>query len=245
MLIKNFIKSYSINTSGKKKSYNTLSYLILNFFANFLIAIFLKFKIKPDAVTSLNLILYLTSTILIFSFQNENYFFGIIIFLITLLIDKCDGGLARIYKHKTFFGKYYDSIIDIIFPGIILLGLTLNYYIVNDDFLFLTIGIFSSFFLVFDSTVLDKYAAIVRWCNQENKSKIVPYLKKNMITNFHDILKQDIIFVCLILILLKPLSDSSQVYYFSIIYSICIYCGLYNLIFHSIKAKKNLNYKKK
>ena len=66
-----------------------------------------------------------------------------------------------------------------------------------------------------------------------------------MITNFHDILKQDIIFVCLILILLKPLSDSSQVYYFSIIYSICIYCGLYNLIFHSIKAKKNLNYKKK
>ena len=81
--------------------------------------------------------------------------------------------------------------------------------------------------------------------SRKNKSKIVPYLKKNMITNFHDILKQDIIFVCLILILLKPLSDFAQVYYFSIIYSICIYCGLYNLFFFSIKAKKNLNYKKK
>ena len=136
MLSKNFLKSYKINTKKKNISYYTLSYLLLNFLANFLIVIFSKLKIKPNTITSFNFLLYIISTTLIFSFHKDFYIYGILIFLLTLLIDKCDGGLARLYNYKTFFGKFYDGIIDVIFPSLIFLGLTLNYFKINNVFLF-------------------------------------------------------------------------------------------------------------
>ena len=106
MLSKNFLKSYKINTKKKKVSYNTLSYLLLNFLANFLIVIFSRLKIKPDTITSLNFLFYIISTFLIFSFHKDFYVYGILIFLLTLLVDKCDGGLARLYNYKTFLENF-------------------------------------------------------------------------------------------------------------------------------------------
>ena len=245
MLSKNFLKSYKINTKKKKVSYNTLSYLLLNFLANFLIVIFSRLKIKPDTITSLNFLFYIISTFLIFSFHKDFYVYGILIFLLTLLVDKCDGGLARLYNYKTFFGKFYDSIIDLIFPSVIFLGLTLNYYKINNDFFFLVIGSLASILLIADSAVLDKYAAITRWCNLENKTNIKPYLSKTIFKNIHDILKQDFILVCLILITLKPLTHEYQKYYFYTIFIISIFSGLSNLITCTISAKENLSKKKK
>ena len=219
--------------------------MLLNFLANFLIVIFSKLKIKPNTITSFNFLLYIISTTLIFSFHKDFYIYGILIFLLTLLIDKCDGGLARLYNYKTFFGKFYDGIIDVIFPSLIFLGLTLNYFKINNDFLFLIIGTLASILLIADSAVLDKYAAITRWCNLENKTNFKPYLNKNISAKIHDILKQDFVLVCLILITLKPLTHEHQKYYFYTIFIISIFCGISNLITCSIKAKGNLSKKKK
>ena len=38
----------------------------------------------------------------------------------------------------------------------------------------------ASILLIADSAVLDKYAAITRWCNLENKTNIKPYLSKTI-----------------------------------------------------------------
>ena len=44
MLYKNYLKSYNVNTK-KKGSYNTISYILLNYVANFIIAVF-EFKLN-------------------------------------------------------------------------------------------------------------------------------------------------------------------------------------------------------
>lgn len=246
MLYKNYLKSLNVNTKKRKKSDYTISYFLLNYIANFLIAVLLRLKVKPDTITNINLINYLISLILIYFYQKENfYIYGIYFYILTLLIDKCDGGLARIYKYKTFFGKFYDGLIDMIFPPLFFLGLTLTYYFKTDDLVMLFIGCNASIFFLLDIAVLDKFSAITRWCNKENNRNSKPYLKKNYFGKLLNFMRQDLILIALILISLNSIENIYQKYFFLSIYLTFYLSGLYNLTLHYLIAKKNLRIKKK
>lgn len=246
MLYKNYLKSYNVNTKQKKIPYNTISYYLLNYIANFVIALLLRLKVKPDTITYINLIIYLISLIFIFFYQKENfYIYGIYFYILTLLIDKCDGGLARIYKFKTFFGKFFDGLIDMIFAPLFFLGLTLNYFIRTDDLAMLFIGCNASMFLLLEIAVLDKFSAITRWCNKENNRNFKPYLQTKFLNQFLNILRQDVILIALLLIILNSHDDTYQKYFLISIYCSFIFTAFYSLVLHFLMAKKNLRIKKK
>jgi phosphatidylglycerophosphate synthase len=237
------IKSYNINCKYRNFQSVSLINFILNRFANIFIPIFFILKIKPNIVTIINFIFILTSLILIF-FYNEYFILAVLFYFIYLVFDQIDGGLARLYKKKTFFGKFIDSSIGVFFEGFFYIGLSLFFFNLKSDKLIFIFCLFSSFLYIFDVFILDKFSSLVRWCNEENNNKFSPYIRRKkflrMFLTFYDM------YVCLILILpffLHDLYIMENV--IILIFSILFLSAVFNISLHAIFAYKFLNFKKK
>jgi len=87
----------------------------------------LKFGVKPNTISTLSLALGIFGALILF-FGNIVLFIvsGIIIY-ISLILDHCDGQIARAKKISSPLGAYYDSIIDRIVEFSIIFSVTANY----------------------------------------------------------------------------------------------------------------------
>ena len=74
----------------------------------------------------------------------ENYLYGAIFVIFSIVIDLLDGSFAEAKKQKSFFGNYFDAIVDKIVEAIIYFGLAFNYPLLA--------------FLCFSTTMLNSYA---------------------------------------------------------------------------------------
>jgi len=74
----------------------------------------------------------------------ENYLYGAIFVILSIVIDLLDGSFAEAKKQKSFFGNYFDAIVYKIVEAIIYFGLAFNYPLLA--------------FLCFSTTMLNSYA---------------------------------------------------------------------------------------
>ena len=74
----------------------------------------------------------------------ENYLYGLIFVIFSILIDLLDGSFAEAKKQKSFFGNYWDAVVDKMVEAIIYFGLAFNYPLLA--------------FLCFSTTMLNSYA---------------------------------------------------------------------------------------
>lgn len=74
----------------------------------------------------------------------QNYLYGLIFVIFSILIDLLDGSFAEAKKQKSFFGNYLDAIVDKMVEAIIYFGLAFNYPLLA--------------FLCFTTTMLISYA---------------------------------------------------------------------------------------
>lgn len=74
----------------------------------------------------------------------ENYLYGSIFVIFSILIDLLDGSFAEAKKQKSFFGNYWDAVVDKMVEAIIYFGLAFNYPLLA--------------FLCFSTTMLNSYA---------------------------------------------------------------------------------------
>ena len=74
----------------------------------------------------------------------ENYLYGLIFVIFSILIDLLDGSFAEAKKQKSFFGNYLDALVDRMVEAIIYFGLAFNYPLLA--------------FLCFSTTMLNSYA---------------------------------------------------------------------------------------
>lgn len=246
MFLKNLWLSYKINTKNKKNPYYTFTYFFFNHLANLLISILLVFKIRPNTFTYINIIISVLQIYFIFLFNEQALKIGVTLYFVSLLADKCDGGLARIYKFKTFYGKYLDGLNDIVGRALFFYGLGLNVLILNPNKNLEIFFVISILFFVIDNFILDRYSAIARWCNEENKSNISPTIKHifffQVISN---ILKQDVINIIIVLIFLTPPGHNFNTYYLLFFSVIFILMGVISILSHSISARNNFDLSKK
>lgn len=246
MILKNLKISYKINSKNKKSSYYTITYFLFNYLSHIPISLLLFFKVRPNTITNFNIIITALSVYFLYLLNEQTLKLGIILYFITLLIDKCDGGLARIYKSKTFYGKYLDGLIDIVGYSLIFYGIGLNILTFNQDETLEVILMFAVVFFVIDNFILDRYSAIARWCNAENKSNISPLIKQNKYFQiFSNFVKQDIVNIILVLIALTPPKNSLQEYYLFTFSFIWILSGSTSLLLNTISAYQNFNLPKK
>ena len=108
-------KSFQINSSYRRFNSISVSGYLINRLANFFIPIFLILKVKPNTITVINF--FLGCCCIIFLFISDSVFFSysILLYILNKILDHCDGGLARFYQKKTFFGKLIDSLSDVFF----------------------------------------------------------------------------------------------------------------------------------
>jgi len=99
-----------------------------------------------------------------------NMVLGILIYHFALLIDFVDGQLARFRKKTTLGGTYLDRFFTYVHRGLIVFALGIGVYNSTNQIMYLYIGLWSCFFLVFDNlNKLKVYETLIN----ENKLKLL------------------------------------------------------------------------
>ena len=244
MYINYLLKSFKINSAHRPFGQLTIHGYFFNKLANFFIAFFIILKIRPNHVTYLNFLLSLMCIYVAIDSIDSNFNLIFTFYIFFLILDHCDGGIARILKIKTFFGKYLDGLVDLFFLNIFYCILTIKYFYIYSDIYILVIGLIANIFLCYDIFILDRYSAIVRWCNKENKTNLKSYIRKNLLFKFNIII-QDVIFFSILFLFVVGFNNSQIRSLMILIFSCVILSSIINLILHTFVAQKNLNFRKK
>jgi phosphatidylglycerophosphate synthase len=239
-----FKKVYKVNTSYKKINTLSVSDFFISRIANYFITILVILKIKPNYLTIFNYFVGLFAICIIF-FEGIKFIdYATYLFVFHYIIDNSDGGLARFYKKKTFYGKLLDSMSDTLFKVFFYTVIFFGFFKINYDYNIFFYNIVGSIFILLDIFILDKFSSLVRWCNVENKNKFPPYIRRQKFSRIFFVF-QDIIFFSTILL---PFFKENTVVFLLLIIIIStafIASGFFNLAVHLFYGYKFLNFKKK
>lgn len=177
-----YYKLIKENKLNIKLSDNTIFDYLFRKIGIYLSVFFVKLKIHPTYINLANFIFGLTALLVIF-IDSNNFRYSIILFLIAYFIDLTDGNVARFYKISSFWGRFLDSMIDILIVSFI--NIVFLHYVEN-NFIIKNTGYFALVFCPIYHMIYDKYSSLARWSNLINKTKILPYirLKKGKRINF-------------------------------------------------------------
>ncbi len=248
--MKKIFKIYKKVVSQNQKIYNLKNTaLILVFFSkiSYLISpILIFFKFNPNRITYFNFFLSLSLVFLIFFASSNNSFiiYGITLYFICLIVDFCDGSVARYYKTTSFYGKFIDGLVDVFLKTFLILSLSAYGFKITGDKLLIFLGSMSSLLASFDTFILDRYSAIVRWFNEENKKDIKPYIRKTFLPRL-SFLCTDIFIISIGCILLTKNSNQHLYYNLLVIFFISSYSSIQNVIIHLTFSFRNLRHKNK
>ncbi len=156
------------------------------------------------------------------------------------IVDFCDGSVARHYNKSTFYGRFIDGVADIFLNAFLVFSLSFYSFKIFESFNLLALGCIAAILTSFDSFIYDKYAALARWSNSENKAKVLPYIKKTFMPKL-PFLYNDLITI--LLFLLPFLKFEKNFFFFSIlsIFLIFIISALQTLVIHLYFAFINFN----
>ena len=217
--------------------------LLLSKISYFFSPLFIILKIDPNIITFLNFILSIILIALIFFGSNDFISIAIIIYFICIIMDFCDGCVARYFNITSFYGRFIDGLVDIFQKTFLILSLSFYGFRIFADLNLLILGCTAALFASFDTFILDKYSALVRWCNLEMGRKIAPYIYKKINrrwTFFYDDIF--IFFIGLIYFTNK----NEEIFYYNLVFlfGLTIIAAIKNLIIHTLFSFKNLKLNK-
>jgi phosphatidylglycerophosphate synthase len=241
-------KSFRIHLSIRPFKERAINSYIFKVIGNFFIPLFIIFRIRSDAITLFNFFVGCCALFFIFNGNESFLIYAILFYLLNKILDNCDGGVARLNKKKTFFGKFIDSTSDIVIHVFFNLGVCFYFFLITSDLKIFFLGIVSSIFMSFDFFIYDKFSALVRWSNKENNKNFPPYVKNknfNFVFNF----LEDVYFFGLLSFFLVSFLLSNNLLFLRIILYIIFYVAIcssvLNFIRHFYFAHRFLNFRKK
>jgi phosphatidylglycerophosphate synthase len=241
----NLLVRVSKQTSNLKKLKNiSISGYLTAKLANFLLPVLIILKVKANTITILNFLISFFCIFFLFFFEGIYVYFSLFFYVLNKILDHCDGGLARFYKNKTFFGKFLDSISDALFASIFNLSLAIFFYFKTNNFFLMILGSFSSVLLCFDIFILDKYSSLIRWSNQENRNNHPSYIRKNYYPRFFYTL-EDFIFIGILAFYFFFNNFNYCQYILLSIFLIHFLSFFSNMFRHIFASYRFLNYNKK
>ena len=220
--------------------HEAISIYLMSIISFFITPFFIIFKFSANLITLINFFIATLSIFLIFCLDANLYIFGILLYVLNKILDFCDGNVARFNNKSTFFGRFFDAIVDIYFESLLLFAI--HYYcykIYSNEYLFI-FGSISAFFCVYGSCILDKYSSLARWSNDINKKKIKPYLRKSMNPRINFIL-YDFYYVCLISTLFFVYDKFSFMFAILVLTIATFILNIFIISSHIFYAKKNLD----
>ena len=83
---------------------------------------FVWLRMSPNWISFLRMFIALGAMILLFSESLEIRILGLCVYTFAKVLDFVDGNIARVFKSKTFFGKWLDGLVDIVSAVAILIA---------------------------------------------------------------------------------------------------------------------------
>ena len=80
--------------------------------AFFIVKFFYHLPITPNGYSALSLLFGILSAIEVLKNNSHHFFYAGLFFLISSVLDCCDGMIARLKKNGTPYGKLIDGIVD-------------------------------------------------------------------------------------------------------------------------------------
>jgi len=242
--MKNIYKIYKTISKTNSKMYNlkTTSAFLVFFskISNLFTPIFIIFNIRPNFITLLKFFISIAIILLVFIGSNQLFFYAIGLYLFYIMIDFCDGSVARYHKITSFYGKYIDGLSDIFFESFFILSLSFYSFKIYDSLGILILGSVSAIFTLFDTFIYDRYSALVRWHNLESGKKITPYIGKTVMQNLFFFLR-GLYFLLIISLLFTGHHEEFLKYNIILIFLVVFFKGFANNIRHLFYAYKNLS----
>jgi len=109
------------------------SVLIHRHFSPYLSWLLLRLNMTPNGVSVLSLIVGLLAAVYFGLGTYWNLIIGAVLLQFALLLDHCDGEVARVAKLGTKFGGWFDGVIDRIREYTTFLGIGIGTYLISDD----------------------------------------------------------------------------------------------------------------
>jgi|TARA_B100001964_G_C14091035_1_gene534784 phosphatidylglycerophosphate synthase len=244
MYYKLILKSHKINSKFRNFKNLALADYFASKIANIFIPFFLILKIHPNKITAINIFFSFLTLILINISNGEFFSHAIILFIFCKIVDHVDGGVARVIKGKTFFGKFADAMNDAFFFSLFYLALSFYCFNLTGNYALFIIGIIAPIFLLINILILDKFSALVRWSNKQNKKNFPSYIRKKRFLRFFLTL-EDINFLAVLILFIHKNNPEVIQITFSIICLSIFLSSIINLIMHSFYAFRYLNFNKK
>ena len=171
--------------------------------------LFIYLKCSANITTVIALIVGLSAGITHMIFGYESYHICISLYLLSVLIDYCDGNIARLTNTPSFFGRFIDGLFDILVIGFLQISIFYNIFtdytsykdihdFFNYDVVFI-VAIISIFSTPIQHLIYDRYSAFIRWINAEHGIDLKPSLRYEISFKIINLL-DDICLVCLILV---------------------------------------------
>lgn len=228
-------KIYNFKTS----SLVTLLLFRISLFFSFM---FIILRFEPNKITYLNFFLSLISIILIFIGSANFVSIAIIIFFICYLFDFCDGCIARYFNVSSHYGRFIDGLSDIFLKSFLVLAI--SYYGFNflNNKHILIVGSISALLASFDTFVLDRYSALIRWYNQKFNENISPYIYKKIIPNKLSFFYNDAYVLLVGLIFFTNQNEEKLYYNLIFLFGVIIISAMHNIIAHLFFFHKNVKH---
>ena len=226
-----------IVNSNKDQIYNIFSSeAMLRVIAWYVTPIFYYLRLSPNSISVIALLTGLYGSLLIFQNGIDYIGYGVIFFILSVIIDHCDGNIARLKNIPTFFGRFMDCLFDIIVIGVFQCSLfyvfvfdnnsNLSFLTINNNVLSIMI-IISIFSTPIQHLIYDRYSAYTRWIKEDHSLNIQPTLRREISFVYIDIIND----IQLILLILMPFYFDLMIIYFAINLLASFYITLLHLYF--------------
>ena len=170
--------------------------------------LFIYLKCSANITTVIALLVGLSAGIIYLLFGYESYYICISLYLLSILIDYCDGNIARLTNTPSFFGRFIDGLFDILVIGFFQISIFYNivsdytsyediYALFNYDTILMIVTT-SIFLTPIQHLIYDRYSAFIRWINTEHGVDLKPTLRYEISFKIINLL-DDICLLCLIL----------------------------------------------
>tara|TARA_B100000941_G_scaffold290290_1_gene271879 strand:+ start:2399 stop:3181 length:783 start_codon:yes stop_codon:yes gene_type:complete len=217
-----------------------ISQVLLCRLSNIITPILIILKFTPNFITFINFVLAALMGFFIILGVGNFFYVGIGCYFFYRVLDFCDGSVARYHKSSTFFGRYIDGLVDIFRDSFLLLSLSIFSLNFLDSQNLFYLGITAALLTIADNLILDRYASLIRWSNQENNTRMKPYIVRSSSFQFTKIYC-DIYSIALAMLFLIDSESNGFIYTMTVIFVLFIISFLRTFLIHLYQAHISLS----
>ena len=238
-----YIKTKEVNNSQNilfKSSFSDLFFRRASFFIT---PFFIKMGISPNIISGYGFILGLIGSSLIFFTTNFSIRLAFFFFFAASVLDFVDGNVARMTNKSSFYGRFIDGLIDIVILSLYRFALCFFIILNMGNNILFWIGVSACIVTPFHHLIYDRYSSYARWSNEENRTNILPYIRRKVSPRVTFFLADLQVF----LFFLIPLFISSSMLEFVLFayFLTIIIAGFHAIFSHVVHSYKTMNFSAK